>query len=204
MKCDRCESPATVHEVTIRHGQRVERHLCESCARGQPQPAAEHPASPPDLAATGRGSKAGETEPSGPAARATPATCPACGLAYSQFKHDGMLGCADCYDVFEAALGPMLERAHEGGTHHVGRVPTAAEGVGPGSSGGSAPGDDRQRRHTCEGRRAEAARRCMALRSAMEEAVRGEEYERAAQLRDELKRLEAQLLDDNAGRGADT
>jgi protein-arginine kinase activator protein McsA len=32
MKCDRCGQPATINEVTIRHGKRVERHWCEACA----------------------------------------------------------------------------------------------------------------------------------------------------------------------------
>lgn len=33
MKCDRCGQPATINEVTIRHGKRVERHWCEACAQ---------------------------------------------------------------------------------------------------------------------------------------------------------------------------
>jgi len=32
MKCDRCGHPATIHEVIMRYGKRVERRLCERCA----------------------------------------------------------------------------------------------------------------------------------------------------------------------------
>ena len=30
MKCDRCDNDSTVHEVTVRNGVKVEKHLCKS------------------------------------------------------------------------------------------------------------------------------------------------------------------------------
>src|ERR1043166_5777332 len=33
MKCEKCELEATVHELRVVNGKRVERHLCEKCAR---------------------------------------------------------------------------------------------------------------------------------------------------------------------------
>jgi len=35
MKCDQCEQEATVHELRVVGGKKVERHLCERCARKQ-------------------------------------------------------------------------------------------------------------------------------------------------------------------------
>ncbi len=43
VKCDQCDKEATVHEVTVRQGAKVEKHLCEACAAklgiGSPQAA---------------------------------------------------------------------------------------------------------------------------------------------------------------------
>ena len=35
MKCDQCGQEATVHELRVVNGKKVERHLCEACARKQ-------------------------------------------------------------------------------------------------------------------------------------------------------------------------
>src|SRR2546423_7172491 len=32
MKCDNCNNPATVHLTEIKHGKKIEKHLCEQCA----------------------------------------------------------------------------------------------------------------------------------------------------------------------------
>ena len=41
-----------------------------------------------------------------------------------------LLGCANDYTVFERDLTPLLQRAHEGATHHVGKVPARRGGSG--------------------------------------------------------------------------
>jgi protein-arginine kinase activator protein McsA len=33
LKCDKCDREATVHDISVRHGVRVEKHLCEECAK---------------------------------------------------------------------------------------------------------------------------------------------------------------------------
>ena len=32
MKCDNCNKTATVHLTEIKHGKKIEKHLCEQCA----------------------------------------------------------------------------------------------------------------------------------------------------------------------------
>lgn len=154
-KCDSCEQEATVHEVTIKGGKKVERHLCESCAReaGIAVQAAQ-PIS--ELITKFVMAHSGvRAEPRAP-------VCSECGLTFAEFRQNGTLGCAGCYNAFEESLSTLIERAHEGATHHVGKTPKRAGGA-----------IDRQKR-------------IVALRKQLSEAIEAEQYERAAALRDEL------------------
>jgi protein arginine kinase activator len=186
MKCDRCNSEATVHDVLIRNGQRVERHLCERCAaaEGVAPPVGGTPESVAALlskfVSIKSGATTGQRDPS--------PTCGTCGLTFAQFRHDGLMGCPDCYTAFEAPLGPLLERAHEGGVHHVGKVPVRLRGGLRSAARGdppAAPATD-PRPDIAEDR----SRRLAALRRRLAEAVSHERYEEAARLRDELRALE--------------
>jgi protein-arginine kinase activator protein McsA len=52
------------------------------------------------------------------------AQCGGCGLSYADFKQSGLLGCAHCYVYFEHLIGPLIERAQEGGVCHTGKAPS--------------------------------------------------------------------------------
>jgi protein arginine kinase activator len=81
-----------------------------------------------------------------------------------------MFGCEHDYQTFEKDLAPLLQRAHDGATHHVGKVPRRA--------GGPAPAKPR--------RMVDLAK----LRKELARAVEAEDYERAARLRDQIRREE--------------
>jgi len=106
--------------------------------------------------------------------------CPTCGTPISQFRNSGLLGCQDCYRVFEPQLAPLIQRAHEGATHHPGKRPRTRE---------VAVIDERAARR----RLAELSARVEACRKQLADAVAAEHYERAAKLRDEVVRLEVDL-----------
>ena len=93
--------------------------------------------------------------------------CPGCGLTPADFRSKGRLGCPRCYDVFRTELMPLLQRIHESHVH-TGRLPAVTSTTPP-------PPDE----HTLTD-----------VRKRLEDAVRGERYEEAARLRDELRRLE--------------
>jgi protein arginine kinase activator len=170
MRCDRCDNEATVHEVRIISGKKTEVHLCQTCAQAlgivgksqaniaelltkmvmQPGPTAAGSETAPEAA---------PTEPRS-------GVCDSCGCTFSEIRKTGLIGCSDCYRVFADQLGPLLERAHEGGTHHLGKTPRRAGGE-----------IDRQYL-------------VLRLRQQLEEAVSAEEYERAATLRDQLRQAE--------------
>jgi protein arginine kinase activator len=138
----------------------VVKHLCEACAQQQ------------DLPYMGPGTKAGTKiwQLLGSAAKASHAptqrVCPGCGLSQMELRKVGRLGCARCYDEFGADLQATLERIH-GAVRHKGRLP------------GQASTEDRDRLERIE-----------RLRSRLEEAIRSEQFEDAAELRDQLGQLE--------------
>ncbi|MEM1331755.1 MAG: UvrB/UvrC motif-containing protein [Planctomycetota bacterium] len=166
MLCHHCnERDATIHEVVIHDGQRAERHLCERCAR--------------QLGVVG-GAKPGQETPEmhGPT-RPLINACDSCGLTYAEFKDLELLGCPRCYAAFERQLSGLLERTHEGGTHHVGKVPRRAlDSSRSGRSLDEVLGDQ-----------AEREARLSQLREQLDDAVRSEHYERAGRIRDEIRRI---------------
>lgn len=163
--CERCrKAQATFHMTNIEpSGQKQERHLCERCAidEGLMQPAAKPAVDINDLlesfVAAGKSA-------SGP--NVGNLVCENCGISYIEFRNQGLLGCASDYDAFAEPLARLLERAHEGGTHHVGKAPKSV-GV---------------RRTTLQDVRR--------LKRALSEAVAAEDYERAARLRDQIRKME--------------
>ena len=99
-----------------------------------------------------------------PAAPAGP--CPYCGMRLEDFKKLGRLGCSQCYVAFEPHLRSLLRRLH-GGVQHLGKV--------------YLPPDPS---------RADQQERLAGLRRKLDRAVRSEDFERAAQLRDMIRTLE--------------
>jgi len=197
MLCECGKHEATIHEVIITSDKRkVERHLCEFCAREQG--VSNDPYIPIDQLISTTNYIMGqaltdqdqdlEQEDESPKQRTSvrplsaPTSCVGCGLSYAQFKKKGLLGCPACYQTFEDRIGPMIERAHEGGFSHVGKVPKRALSSCKSTSDTtrieSLLGDARQREQRLE-----------TLRQRLAKSIHDEEYEQAAMLRDELTRM---------------
>lgn len=168
-----------MHELRVAGGKKVERHLCEQCARDDGIAVPGGVSVPELIEKMLTPGATGSTKPATPATPPEPA-CPTCGTTYSQFRQSGQLGCPRCYEAFEGELGPLLERWHEGGSHHVGKVPARALRTGA-PTPAMAP--------AVLGGAEQHAKKIQALRKQLEEAVRSEQYERAATLRDEIQRL---------------
>jgi len=216
VKCDLCANEATVHDTSRRNGVIIERHLCEACAAqagfempsGGPiidllkqfmtQQDLEEPDAPPQEKKSGDGG-AGATGASitviigagggvaagsgaAPSSPGKSSICATCKTTFADFKQHGVLGCQDCYENFEGFLGPLLERAHDGGVSHSGKTPrrllsgTRRSGEQPAAKSAGLSLEDR-------------ARRLRALHHQLEAAVKSEQYELAARVRDEIKRL---------------
>jgi protein arginine kinase activator len=91
--------------------------------------------------------------------------CSFCGYRYADFKMKGRLGCGHCYEAFRRQLVPLIKKIH-GSIRHVGKVP-----------------------HNLD-QRASVDTELKEIRARLKRAIQLEEYEEAAALRDELKKLE--------------
>ncbi len=88
--------------------------------------------------------------------------CKSCGTTATEFKRTGKLGCAECYNAFSDVILPIVKRIHGAGVH-VGSVPTPV---------------------------VKQKTEIETLRDELEEAVRIEDYKRAAALRDKIRAME--------------
>jgi len=168
MRCQKCDKPATFHITELTGGKPQELHLCEEHAREYLTQSGDEPSSATSMAAAlaqqmAQQMAVGQTAEE--LERLDQQACPVCGITFFQFRSQGRLGCPHDYVCFEEQLQPLILNIH-GETEHVGKTPRR-------SPGGS------------EGRT-----QLIRLRREMKEAVAAEQYERASQLRDEIRRME--------------
>ena len=177
MKCDLCDSEAIVHEVVLKGGKLVEKHLCENHAQEAGFEVAHQQVPVHDLFKLALSAASGTTR--------QVISCPRCGMTLAEFQKSGLLGCHACYETFESRLGPLLERAHEGALHHVGKLPQRALRTERSKSQGAGPPP------------LSVTDRARLLRARLQQAVKKEDYEQAARLRDELADLQTADEDRN-------
>lgn len=162
--CTACQKAiATIVVMDLSEGSVTgSQHVCAECA----EQLGVAPAKPPKLPSALLEDLLGGFKPQ---QRETPRTecCPGCGMAPADFRAKGRLGCPRCYTAFRVDLMPLLQRIHESQTH-TGRLPST-------TSEAPAPIDPQD---------------LSDLRQKLEDAVRGECYEEAANLRDQLRRAE--------------
>jgi protein arginine kinase activator len=187
VKCDHCDNEATVHEVTVKSGVKIEKHLCESCAssQGLATGAGSTPISEMIkhyVLTHGMTTQPQQPTAPGPGGAVKAQTCPTCKTTFSEFRQHGLLGCPDCYKVFEAQLSPLLERAHDGGVKHLGKTPRRALG-----GGHAAPPPVTKPASVLDLEDREA--RLRRIRKELDSAVQAEKYELAAKLRDEIRKI---------------
>ncbi len=162
MTCDQCgENEAVVHLTQIENNEMTVVHLCDACAASRGLDTGGEPAGLPLTDFLAEMSSGGAPTRPQPDAR-----CGFCGLTFADFREMGRLGCPQCWATFEAHLKGLTRRIH-GDSVHRGKVylppdPTASE----------------------------RERRLDALREQLDRAVVAEDFERAAELRDEIRTLE--------------
>jgi len=161
--CERCKkAEATFHLTNIsRDGEKVERHLCHRCAIEEGLVQVHKPNFGTEILESFIASAKSVS------AAHTNLVCDECGISYVEFRNQGLLGCAKDYDTFKEALVPLIERAHDGATHHTGKSPKSL----------GAARTTQQEIHR--------------IKRQLNEAIAAEDYERAAELRDRIRTLES-------------
>jgi protein arginine kinase activator len=164
-QCQVCHEGEAVVRLTQVEGDNVTTlHLCSKCAaeRGiETEATVTQTPLGAFLAAMG---KSGATIATAVAAGDT---CPECGATLQDFRASGRVGCARCWITFERPLRDLLRRLH-GATRHTGATysnPAAAD---------VSPTEMR-------------ARSREELREQLRIAIDTEQFERAAELRDQLR-----------------
>lgn len=161
MRCENCGlTEAAIQLTKVENNEMRVFHLCEACAAEQ---GVEPAAAGANLPLADFLAQIG----SGVADEAVASgRCPTCGLTPAQLKQTGRLGCADCYGHYDRHLRALLRRLH-GGTQHVGKVVVPPDAV------------DTDRKARMD-----------ALRRSLQRAVDSEDFEHAASLRDQIRRME--------------
>ncbi len=172
MKCSKCGvNNANTHVKTVINGELREYDLCSECA---------HKLGYTDMFSDMQSDFSnmlsgffGNVLP----ARTQATRCEFCGSSYSEIARSGQVGCAHCYELFADRLYPSIRRMH-GNTTHCGKHSKTAERA-------KAESEKKPAEQTREDKLA-------AMKEELEQAIREQNFERAAELRDSIKETEGQ------------
>jgi len=174
MKCQQCDKQAVFHITELETGEVRELHLCEDHARAylnQSEPSG----GPDDEAGPGGGLTGPLTvgQTADELAVLDKKACQMCGITFFEFRNQGRLGCPHDYEQFEKELEPLIANIH-GATRHTGRRPDR----------GGSPLPESTTELTA----------VIGLRREMQQAITDEDYERAREIRDSIREIEARWL----------
>lgn len=169
MLCQNCKkNEATTHIKRVLNGEATESHLCSNCAQnlGVGNFFDDFSLNMPDIFSHFFGDSAFALE-GGRLDR-----CEKCGCCFDDIIKSGSVGCADCYEKFYSKLLPSIQRIH-GKARHSGKVPKITkEVVTP------------KEKTTQE--------KIQDLQQDMQKAIEQQNFEQAAILRDEIKKLKGE------------
>ncbi len=168
MLCQHCQkNEATTHVKTMINGEYAEYRLCPECAHEM-----GYDSMFPDFTAD-FGGLLGSFLSAALPARSGATHCKLCGSTMNDIKKTGKVGCSECYDTFFSELMPTIRNVH-GNTEHIGKRPVIEY---------ETVEDDKPEQQ--EDKKLES------LKAELKQAIEDENFERAAELRDKIKELEA-------------
>ena len=172
MLCTICkEKPATVHLTQIVGDKMQKLDLCEDCAKTK---GINDPTSF-GLADLDLVLGLGASQQLEQSAGGVELKCPRCGFTQADFKKSGRLGCPECYITFAEGLRGLLKTMHKG-TRHTGKAPEVLRST------------------------RENADKLKSLQAKLAKAIKDENYEQAALVRDEIKQLTGRPTPTNLAR----
>lgn len=167
MKCQKCgANNANTHVKTIINGEFKEYDLCGECAEkmGYTNVFSDFDNDFSNLL----GSFFTNVLP----ARTQATRCSFCGSTYNEIAKTGHVGCAKCYELFADQLYPSIRRIH-GNTTHCGKNSKNRSAEKP--------------LNTAEESKADKIKK---MKAQLDEAIKEQNFELAAELRDKIKEME--------------
>lgn len=201
MLCERCKiREANIQYTEIANGVRTEHNYCAQCAKEMdfgPYSAifeGEFPLGKLLSGLLGVPGAEAEEEKTGQI------ICPTCGTSYDDFVKNSRFGCADCYSVFDLLIHDKI-RQLQGNVRHTGKHPkfqkikadpfhlTSCDQPEKGTADMTPANREEQTLNTDAPVENETQLQIRKLEARLREAVRAEEYEIAAECRDQIRAL---------------
>ena len=162
MLCEICKkNEATVHITKILNGEKQEFNICEECAKNKQGLDVTTPFSVQNVL---NGIMDYISQTAGKQNQVE-LKCENCGTTFSEFKKTGLLGCSECYKNFSSMLMPVIKRM-QGNSQHIGKIPKKY------------------------GKDIAEKRKILKLKEELQNAINSEEYEKAAEIRDAIRKIQ--------------
>ena len=165
MLCQKCkQNDATAHIHYVRNGVVKDMYLCSDCAKDYKTKSFYDA----DLfkMLTSLLDDGFESDK-------TVKKCDCCGADFDDIRRTGKVGCGKCYKIFEIQLSTTIARLH-GRTNHIGKTLNVSTTDKNNSHSGKDSSESKLEN----------------LKNQLADAVANEEYEKAAVIRDEIKKME--------------
>lgn len=175
MLCNKCKKrEATTHVKSVVNGKYEEYMLCSACANelGYNNMWGDFTSDFSSIL----GSFFSNALPE----RTATTRCPVCGSTFHDISQSSKVGCAKCYELFYSDLMPSIKRIHSNTTHNGKRPPQIAQLKSP-EKDKSAVDNDKSDINNNDIEK---------LRHELENAVKEQNFELAAELRDKIKEME--------------
>ena len=201
MLCERCKiREANIQYTEIANGVRTEHNYCAQCAKEMdfgPYSAifeGEFPLGKLLSGLLGVPGEEAEEEKTGQI------ICPTCGTSYDDFVKNSRFGCADCYSVFDLLIHDKIKQL-QGNVRHTGKHPkfqkikadpfhlASRDQPEKGAADMTSVSQEEQTLNTDAAVENETQLQIRKLEARLREAVRAEEYEIAAECRDQIRAL---------------
>lgn len=169
MICQNCNTrEANVHVTKINNGIKSEMHLCEECAKQKQEFGFNTIGFGFPMSFQNIVDGLFEVVGSPLQVNNEENVCSVCNRTFEDFRNNGRVGCSNCYNTFSKNMVPLIKRIH-GNIQHTGKIPKRAGGM------------------------IKVKRDVEKLREELRTLVQNEEYEKAAGIRDEIKKLDNEI-----------
>ena len=176
MMCQNCgKNEVTFRYTQVINGVKKELNLCDNCARelGLKEMNFSMPISFSSFLGDFFNDYSDTLLPSFMGTQTT--KCKTCGESFDEFLNSGEFGCSNCYDLFEDRITPILKNL-QGSTKHTGRgYKKILSKISENETNKVAKKEENE---------------VTKLQKELQKAIKTENYEEAAKIRDKIKELE--------------